>query len=206
MNTSDIKRAQNLSQRLSDILGPQPKKVLVPKKTNTVYGLNNGRLEKKVYYGNPGKDGKNADEDTIVKRVLEAIVHMIQIPEVPSMEQIVTHIKENKVLEAKDVKGIPVDANGGFRMDDLRWHGSGGASSSAVTALIVTDVFSATNGQTVFSSSTNMSTILSFSIGGAIQTPTTDYANTATNATVTAGSWPGGVPGGLAVVLVYIKA
>lgn len=91
-------------------------------------------------------------------------------------------------------------------MNDMRWHGAGGANGASLSGLINADIFTSTSGQTAFvASSTPLSTI-GFWISGALQTPTTDYTVAGSVATVTAATWPSGTPPSQPVVWVYIHA
>ncbi len=92
-------------------------------------------------------------------------------------------------------------------MNDMRWHGGGsGASSSTINALLVTDKFVSTSGQTSFTASSTPLFTFGFSVSGANQTPTTDYAVSGSVATLTPATWPNGTPADQPVVWTYLKA
>lgn len=111
--------------------------------------------------GDDGNDGKDADEDKILKRLLKYVptsqeiikdiklptpakeinrIELLQdifksIPKIPTLEEFLYEIKSKKLLELKDIKGARLDrqSNGRFDMNDQRWHGGG---ISNITGLI----------------------------------------------------------------------
>lgn len=74
---------------------------------------------------------------------------------------------------------------------------------SGVSALMQKDIFVSTDQQTVFTASTTVAYDFYFSINGAIQTPTVDYTNAGGVATLTATSYPNGVPANSSVIWLY---
>lgn len=154
------------------------------------------------------KKGEKGDMPTVdYERIFDFVKEKIAKIPVPkgsdgksvSVADVVKELKKKQHLEPKDIKGLPVN------MNDMRWHGSGGATSSSISALIVTDIFTTTDGQTAFTASNNVLATLLLTISGAFQTPTTDYTVSSSVATLTPETWPNGVPAGEPVVWVYIK-
>jgi hypothetical protein len=70
--------------------------------------------------------------------------------------------------------------------------------SSGISSSFNTDVFTSTNGQTVFTASQNVAYTIYLSINGSIQTPNVDYTVAGGVATLT-----NGIPSGNIVVWVY---
>lgn len=75
--------------------------------------------------------------------------------------------------------------------------------SGGVAGLMQKDLFVATDQQKIFTATLTVAFDFYFSINGAIQTPTTDYTLVGGVATLTAGSYPNGVPAGSSIIWVY---
>ena len=71
--------------------------------------------------GEKGKDGSPDTPDQIAEKLntLEEQVESKVIKGLPTIEGIVAKIKKGKLIEMKDVKGMPLN------MSDMRWHGGG---------------------------------------------------------------------------------
>jgi hypothetical protein len=74
---------------------------------------------------------------------------------------------------------------------------------SAVSSSMQKDVFVATSGQTVFDASKTVAFDFYLSVQGIIQTPTTDYTLAGNVVTLTAGSYPNGVPANTEIIFLY---
>lgn len=98
-------------------------------------------------------------------------------------------------LDARFIKNLP----------QSRTVFKGGGALSALADHVTIDKFVATAGQTTFLSTKPMVKTLYFSINGATQTPTTDYTETAAKVTLTAATYPNGLPGNDQVEWCYIQ-
>ncbi len=121
--TEDEKKAKQLSSLVKGLPGA-PKKKEAPKKPAVraqPFTLNYEAA--KVKDGAAGKDGSRGATGPTGADGSPADVSAI-----------VKEIKEKKLLELRDIKGARLD-NGGFNMNDQRWHGagSGGGSGTGTT-------------------------------------------------------------------------
>ena len=76
-------------------------------------------------------------------------------------------------------------------------------ASSVVSTSLQKDIITSTSGQNTFTATKTVAFDIYFSIQGQILTPTTDYTLAAGVYTLTAGSYPNGVPAGQPVILMY---
>ncbi len=75
--------------------------------------------------------------------------------------------------------------------------------SGGISGLMQKDIYVATDQQTAFTATQTVAYDFYLSINGAIQTPTTDYTVSSGIATLTAGSYPNGVPASSSVIWLY---
>lgn len=76
-------------------------------------------------------------------------------------------------------------------------------TGGGVATFLQKDVFTSTNGQTAFTATKTIAFDQYLSINGLIQTPTTDYTISGEIITLTAGSYPNGVPANTPVIFLY---
>lgn len=176
---TDEQRYSQISRQLSTILKPST----TPKKSIFVI---------------PSRDIPEPSGHDLAAKLNEheGIIDVKAIKGLPTIEDIVNQIKEKNLLGVKE----PIS------MNDMRWHGAGGVTSTAVSALFTTDTFISTDQQKVFNSTQNVLFTISLSAGGTTLTPTTDYTTSTSQATLSAGSYPNGLPAGTPVVWVYIRS
>jgi hypothetical protein len=117
----------------------------------------------------------------------------------------IKNLEGDERLDISNFKGFEKSESKKIDMNDMRWHGSGSTSSAVIASYIQPDTYISTSGQTSFIATSIVLSTLLFSIGGANQTPGTDYNVVNNIATVTNATWPNGVPPNQAVLWVYLK-
>lgn len=149
MNQSEIKRAQDLTSRVSKLFGtggalsPRPVKVVEKIVYTGKPGAKGDRGERgeRGERGPKGADGKDG-KDAVVKSAeqiaeelnsLEGVLEAKVLKDIPVFDPKELKAGGKYQLELRDIKGARLDKpNQGFNMNDQRWHGGGSSSSASV--------------------------------------------------------------------------
>lgn len=139
-----------------------------------------------------GEHGQDADEEAIFQRLVAKIPTPKEFKDntatiekliadakktIPSVDDIVSQIKEKKLLELRDIKGARLDSPNRFNMNDQRWHGGGISNITGLiqqgTNVTITGTGTAIDPYIINSSATGGATSVSNVDGSLTISPTT---------------------------------
>lgn len=126
---------------------------------------------------------------------------------IPLVIEAIKNLKGNERIDISHIRNGEQLSRLAQRVDmnDMRWHGSGGASVTAaiIAALIQTDISTSTDGQTTITATKTVAANNYLQIGGVLQTPNRDFTYTSTQAILDPTRYPNGIQAGSDIVWSY---